>query len=387
VDANTPGVYIVTYISDDGNGNTNTATRTVYVVDTIGPVITLDGANPLAVQCHDSLSDPGATATDACAGSVGVTLSGSVDANTPGSYLLTYTAGDGNGNTNSVTRTVNVVDTTGPVIAILGSNSATNECHATYTDAGATASDACAGDAGVATNSTVDVNAPGTYTVTYTSDDGNGNTNTATRTVYVVDTTAPLVTYYFTNLTLSANSSCQALMPDVTGTNYILAEDVCGTITITQTPTNNALLNPGTNEVVLAVADSAGNTVSSTNTIVVVDTTPPAITLNGVNPLTVECHGSFADPGASASDDCSGIVAVTTNEVVNVDLLGSYTIEYSATDAAGNSATNTRIVNVVDTIGPVITLNAANPLTVSVIPTQRLPMRAPEWLVWCSQEA
>ena len=363
VDADTPGIYVVTYTTDDRNGNTNRVTRTVHIVDSVAPVIAILGANPATNECHVPYADAGATASDACAGAAGVATNNPVDANVPGVYLVVYTSDDGNGNTNTATRTVYVTDTVGPVIGVAGPNPATNECHAAYTDAGATASDACAGDVSISTNSTVDANLPGLYTVTYTSDDGNGNTNSATRTVYVEDTTAPLITYYFTNLTLSANSSCQVLMPDVTGTDYILAEDVCGAITITQTPTNNALLNLGPNEVVLAVADSAGNIVYATNTIVVEDTTPPAITLNGANPLTVECHDSFGDPGASASDNCSGIVTVTTNGVVNVDVPGSYTIEYRAADAAGNSVTNTRIVSVVDTVGPMIVVLGADPVT------------------------
>ena len=62
------------------------------------------------------------------------------------------------------------------------------------TDAGATASDTCAGTVSVATSGSVTVSTLGTYTITYTADDGAGNTNTATRTVTVVDTTPPVIT-------------------------------------------------------------------------------------------------------------------------------------------------------------------------------------------------
>ncbi len=340
------------------------AVASVTVADTAAPVITLLGANPATNECHAAYSDAGATASDACAGDVNVSTNSTVEVNVPGVYVVTYTTDDGNGHTNTITRTVYVVDTVAPALTLLGANPATNECHVSYVDAGVTASDACAGDVSVSTNGTVDANVPGVYSVSYTADDGNGHTNTATRTVYVEDTTAPQITYYFTNLTLNANSSCQALMPDVTGTNYILAEDGCsGVVTITQSPTNDAVLALGTNEVVLAVADSAGNTSYSTNTIVVVDATGPVVTIIGDNPLTLECHAAFMDPGASANDNCGSVVELMTNGLVAPNVPGSYTIEYRATDGAGNSTTNTRIVNVADTVAPALTVLGANPAT------------------------
>jgi hypothetical protein len=144
-------------------------------------------------------------------------------------------------------------------------------------------------------------------------------------------------------------------MPDVTGTNYLLATDACSSaLSITQTPTNNAVLALGPNEVVLAVADSVGNTAYSTNWVIVQDSTPPVLTLLGANPLTNECHAAFVDPGAAAADNCSGVVSLGTNSTVNPNAVGVYAIDYLATDAAGNSTTNTRIVYVVDTTQPTI---------------------------------
>src|SRR5438552_16415117 len=80
--------------------------------------------------------------------------------------------------------------------------------------------------------------------------------------------------------------------------------------------------------------------------------------------MIVECHGGFTDPGATAMDLCAGTRSVVTNGSVNFNLPGTYTIEYVATDPSGNWATNTRIVNVVDTTPPQIILNGANPMIV-----------------------
>jgi hypothetical protein len=94
----------------------------------------------------------------------------------------------------------------------------------------------------------------------------------------------------------------------------------------------------------------------------VVDTTAPTITRNGANPMVVECHTSFTDPGAVANDGCAGSFAATASGTVNVNVPGTYTLTYNATDPSGNAATPvTRTVNVVDTTAPIITLNTNAP--------------------------
>jgi len=78
----------------------------VTVLDTLAPVITLNGGNPIYVELGSTFTDPGATATDLCLELVPVTVSGLVNPNSVGTNLLTYTATDGNGNTNVAARTV-----------------------------------------------------------------------------------------------------------------------------------------------------------------------------------------------------------------------------------------------------------------------------------------
>jgi hypothetical protein len=80
-----------------------------WVSDTTAPVITVTSGTDTVEQ--------GSTWTDAGATSDGgetVTVSGTVDTNTTGTYTITYTATDAAGNTGTATRTVTVVDTTAP---------------------------------------------------------------------------------------------------------------------------------------------------------------------------------------------------------------------------------------------------------------------------------
>src|SRR5207249_7172662 len=160
------GSYVLTYSASDGHGNTATKIRTVNVIDTTKPAVTLAGADPLTVECHSSFSDPGASALDACAGSLAVSVSGSVDVNTVGDYVLTYSATDPSGNADSKTPTVHVVDTTKPVVALVEGDK-TLECHGSaFSDPGASASDACAGNLSVSVSGSVDVNTVGDYILT-----------------------------------------------------------------------------------------------------------------------------------------------------------------------------------------------------------------------------
>ena len=155
------------------------ATTNVECAGTV--IFTADptGEGPLTYQWYDNL-------TNAIAGETNITLTVSnIYSAAVGNYAIVIT---GPACSAVAVASLTLIDITAPAITVNGANPATNECHVAYTDAGATASDACAGNVSVTTDNPVDANVAGIYTVTYTADDGNGNTNTAKRTVYVVDT-------------------------------------------------------------------------------------------------------------------------------------------------------------------------------------------------------
>jgi hypothetical protein len=128
-------------------------------------------------------------------------------------------------------------------------------------------------------------------------------------------------------------------------------------------PTPKATFPLGTTEVTLTVDDGKGGSAQDTVNITVVDTTPPTITLNDANPLTLECPAEYVEPGASLNDTCDPSPALVITGSVDSNVLGTYTITYTATDKSGNIASTTRTVIVSDTTPPTITLNGANPLT------------------------
>jgi hypothetical protein len=82
------------------------------------------------------------------------------------------------------------------------------------------------------------------------------------------------------------------------------------------------------------------------------DDVPPVITLTGDAQVTSVLNESYNDPGASATDDTDGNITgrIQVKSQVNVNRVGTYIVEYSVTDEAGNLALPvTRDVGIVNT--------------------------------------
>lgn len=113
-------VLPVTNKLQDSLGQVGTATRTVRVVDTLAPVVTLEGDASIEIAVGSTFEDPGATALDQYLGTTEVTTlivdleSGqavsSISTEIAGSYEIRYSSSDSNGNTGSVVRQVTVDD-------------------------------------------------------------------------------------------------------------------------------------------------------------------------------------------------------------------------------------------------------------------------------------
>lgn len=81
-----------------------------------------------------------------------------------------------------------------------------------------------------------------------------------------------------------------------------------------------------------------------------IDTTAPVITLNGDAAMSITQGSTFTDPGATATDTIDGDISsniVVGGDTVDTNTIGTYTITYNVSDAAGNAATEvTRTVEV-----------------------------------------
>lgn len=109
VDITKVGTYELVYSLSNLKGrNTVTATRTIQIVDTAAPVITLKGTTPMKLQVGTAYEDPGATAADKVDGDLTKTLKvdNPVDVNKKGKYIVTYTVKDAAGNEAKAEREV-----------------------------------------------------------------------------------------------------------------------------------------------------------------------------------------------------------------------------------------------------------------------------------------
>ena len=98
-------------------------------------MITLNGDVNITHEAGSAYHDANATWTDAVDGSGVVLPTGEVDHTNPGTYVLSFNYSDAAGNAaQAVTRTVNVVDTTAPVIVLNGDANVTHEAGSAYHD-------------------------------------------------------------------------------------------------------------------------------------------------------------------------------------------------------------------------------------------------------------
>ncbi len=358
------GTTLITCNATDAVGNSATATTfNVNIVDTTKPVIALDGDNPLTLQAGASYVEAGATVTDNYDVGLSATIdSSSVNTSALGSYSVTYNVTDTNGNVaDEVTRTVNVIDTTKPVITLVGSTPFSVEVGSVYSDLGGTASDNLDGDLTslIVTTNSVNTAVVGAYTVKYNVTDANGNVaDEVVRTVNVVDTTKPAITL------LGNNSESLEVGGTYTDAGATASDNYDGDITaeiVTTNSVNTALV--GAYTVKYNVTDANGNMADEVvRTVNVVDTTIPVIEAHAdITGVEATSHaGAVVNYDAPLVDDNydAQFSALCTPASGSTFALGNTTVNCTATDSNGNDALGTTfVVEVVDTTNPNVTVD------------------------------
>lgn len=290
---NDAGTYPVIYSVTDLAGNTTSTTRMVAVGDTTAPMITLQGEAEITLECGGTYVEPGATAMDACDGDItpDIVVGGDVvNMQSARTYILTYNVTDGAGNAAAqMIRIVRIIDTTVPVIELLGEAEVSVECGDAFIDPGATAADACDGDltAEIAVSGDeVDTNTVGTYVISYDVTDGERHAAApVTRTVTVADTTEPLITLLGES---RVTVECMDTYIDAGATAADHCDgDLTAEIAVVGDTVDTATVGEYT--VTYDVTDGEGNTaLTVTRTVDVVNTVIPVITLPAAY-VPIEC--------------------------------------------------------------------------------------------------
>lgn len=119
---------------------------------------------------------------------------------------------------------------------------------------------------------------------------------------------------------------------------------------LSATVTGNVDTNTvGSYTLTYTAVDLAGNSSSVTRTVVVEpmpDTEAPVVTLNGEDIITLTVGQTYTEQGATVTDNVDTGLAAVISGSVDTSTAGSYTITYTATDAANNESSITRTVNV-----------------------------------------
>ncbi|MEM7035868.1 MAG: HYR domain-containing protein, partial [Bacteroidota bacterium] len=271
-----------------------------------------------------------------------------------GSHTITYSITDNNGCTNSSSQTVTV--------------EAAPTATATGTDEvcpGANDGTATAGPAGQsymwntgATSQTITGLAPGNYVVTVTN--SNGCTDIASVTVAAgVDNTNPTISCP-SNLTSSNDAGqCGAALSWMVPS----ANDNCGTPTVSSTANPGDFFNVGNTTVTYTATDGSGNSANCSFTVTVTDNENPTISCPSnitQNNDAGQCNAVVSYMSPSGMDNCPGAVTALTagSSSGSIFPVGTTTNTFTVTDAAGNTASCSFSVTVVDAEVPSITCPA-----------------------------
>jgi len=281
-----------------------------------------------------------------------------------GNLARTWTATDECGNSASCTQSIEVVDTTVPVLTVPPATSlvANAQGQASYTGPTAVAVDAC--DTNVTISSQPALPAVftgvGDHAMVWTATDASGNSAVGTQTVTVVDTSAPTV------ITPPAGTleGGEGAVATYTGPPATASDNIDTNIVITSDPALPATFTGlGDHTIVWTATDSSGNSASATQTVTLIDTTAPVLLAPPDASAAADAQGqvTYAGPAATTTDLCDTNVAVSSVPALPAVFtgVGDHTIVWTATDASGNSATATQTVTVIDTTAPVVIIPPA----------------------------
>ncbi|MGB1636044.1 MAG: HYR domain-containing protein, partial [Flavobacteriales bacterium] len=370
------GTTTVTYTATDATGNIQTSSFTVTVVDNEAPTITAMADIPQNVDagnCTAVVTWVAPTAADNCTTISSFTSNyNSGHAFPVGTTTVTYTATDAANNTTTESFDVVITDNEDPVISGMPTNISVNTdaglCTAAVSWTAPTAADNCGVTSFTSNYSPGDAfNTGAPTTVTYTATDAAGNTVSSSFTVTVTDNQAPQIPV-IANITQGVDAgqcNAQVTFADPAAT------DNCGVTSLAADVPSGSTFALGTTTVTFTAQDAQGLSATRSFTVTVVDDEDPSISGMPANITNQSvdaglCTAVVTWSAPSASDNCS--LSSLSPDIASGSAfpVGTTTVTYTATDAAGNTHEESFTVTVVDDENPVISSTPADITGVSV---------------------
>lgn len=309
-----------------GKYSRETLSPIVYV-DNTPPEIFLRGDNPLHISVGQKYTEYGAEVSDNLDGKIknNVTYdinSSSVNTKKPGTYSVAYSAEDEAGNRTRVLRTVIVEDTIAPTATISYSTTrpTNGDVVATITPSEP-----------VTVTNTEGGSLSHTFTengsFTFEFEDEAGNKGSATAVVSNIDKSLPTGTVSYNIM-------------DFTNRDVIASLTVAPTIRILNNGGSNTHVFTKNGSFEFKIQNAAGTKSIVAAAVNWIDKEAPVITLNGKDYLKLSCEEPYEENGAVVTDDQDGKIQekLTITSTVREKVPGTYTVTYSATDHAGNTA-------------------------------------------------
>ncbi len=324
------GYWIFEFILTDTAGNTTWA---IFQLDTTTPNITLNESSPIYLEVFSPYVEAGANWSDNGIWWAVTDIIGSINTNIIWVYTIDYVYNDGF-HTGTAQREIIVQDTTVPIVTLNGDNPATIERTFSYIESGAIWTDNYDGS-GIVTiiSGTVDINTPGTYTLTYEKTDSSSNIGTTTRTINVIDTIAPTANILYSKTGVTNN--------DVIATITWFSESVTNINTTTH-------LFTGNDSFLFTYQDLEANTGASLANVTWIDKTLPTATLR-YDPMGPSwTNGSVFVQITWFSENITGLNQPDYLFITN----GTFIFTYR--DIAGNTWTKTANVNRIDLTPPTV---------------------------------
>ncbi|MGB0978824.1 MAG: HYR domain-containing protein, partial [Croceimicrobium sp.] len=342
------GTTTVVLTANDPSGNSGSSSFTVTVIDTIAPVFTstVSGITitPNTASCDAVVTWTSPTATDNCSG---VTYSSSHSSGGTfalGTTTVTVTATDADGNNRTVSFDVTVSDIVDPTISNVPANitvgNDAGSCDAVVNFTLPTVSDNCTGATITSSHASGSTFPLGTTTVSFTATDGAGNTSSASFEITVNDQEAPVFTTVPPSDTVGQCGQIYTFtMPSGT-------DNCTGLLLVRQTAglPSGSVFPPGATTNTFEISDPAGNTSTTSFTIVVVPQGQPQL------PNIIEA--CVNDPAVNITLGQS--IVWTGNGVVNNGTTfdpatagtGRHLLSYVFTDSMSCNASGTIVITV-----------------------------------------